>query len=353
MFSFKKYLDGPEVELYQVAVDCYRAAIDAIERHGARAHPQFADDVQRDLAPLSQRLAVGVSPEALVETQRQLEKHLEAWGARGNAYLQEKTTEVREILLALAQMTAKAAERDDGLAGRLTHFTTHLENLARLDDLAQLRTAVLSSAGDLKKYTEQVRTESRETIARLKAEIARYQSKLDEMEHLAGTDELTGLPNRRQVEQALEARVHAQRVFSVALFDLNGFKPVNDTFGHNAGDELLRQFAQELKTRFRRSDVVGRWGGDEFIAVIDGVLGEAQSYLDRVRNWVFGRYTLNVNGVTHKVVVDAAIGIAEYQFGESVTQLLARADAAMYANKAQMKGQSSRPPRPSGARLAD
>ncbi len=337
VISFKRYLDRREDELYQVALDSYRAAIQAIQDSGSQAHPQFADEFQQGLARLRQRLTDEVSAEALTETQEQLETQLAAWGAKGQGYLQQKTEEVKEILLALAQMTAKASERDANLTGRLGDFTTHLETIAGLDDLSKLRSAVLSSAGDLKVYAEKVRAESRESIEKLKAEITFYQNKLEEVEQLAATDALTGLPNRRQVEQALEKRARAKRPFSIAIFDLNGFKPVNDSLGHNAGDDLLKQFSHELKSRFRQTDVVGRWGGDEFIAVLDGGLAEAETYLDRVRNWVFGQYTLTVNGVNHKVDVSASVGLAEFRAGETAAQLIERADTAMYAEKAKVK----------------
>ena len=78
------------------------------------------------------------------------------------------------------------------------------------------------------------------------------------------------------------------------MLDLNGFKQVNDTYGHEAGDDLLKQFSTELRSASRATDVVGRWGGDEFIVVLDGNLTEAQSHVERMQKWVFGSYTLQI-----------------------------------------------------------
>jgi len=77
------------------------------------------------------------------------------------------------------------------------------------------------------------------------------------------------------------------------MIDLNGFKKINDTYGHLAGDELLKQFATELNQNSRSGDLVGRWGGDEFIVVLPGNLLCAKAHIERVQKRVFGKYTIN------------------------------------------------------------
>jgi diguanylate cyclase (GGDEF)-like protein len=131
----------------------------------------------------------------------------------------------------------------------------------------------------------------------------------------------------------LELRVEQGRAFSVMTFDLNGFKQVNDTYGHLAGDEVLKQFATELRGAFRPLDDVGRWGGDEFIVVLDCGLEDARQHVDRVRKWVFGNYTVRGEGPPRKLPVDASIGVAAWREGETIAEMLARADADMYQQK--------------------
>ena len=123
------------------------------------------------------------------------------------------------------------------------------------------------------------------------------------------------------------------------MLDLNGFKQVNDTYGHQAGDDLLKQFSTELRSASRATDVVGRWGGDEFIVVLDGNLTEAQSHVERMQKWVFGSYTLHW-GRGAKVEMNAALGLVEWQAGESIKEVLARADALMYKQKAEVHKQT-------------
>jgi diguanylate cyclase len=121
--------------------------------------------------------------------------------------------------------------------------------------------------------------------------------------------------------------------FCIAMMDLNGFKRVNDTWGHAAGDELLKQFAAEVQSRLRSTDVIGRWGGDEFVFIIDSSLEEAARSMNRLRDWVFGEYQIGNGSETIHVTVTAASGIAEWDGKETPLELFNRADHLMYSDK--------------------
>lgn len=152
---------------------------------------------------------------------------------------------------------------------------------------------------------------------------------------LAHTDALTGLPNRRGLSLALAGALPACRPDSalvVYLLDLDGFKPINDRLGHDAGDELLVQVGQRLKAQLRHSDVVARLGGDEFVIMTAGVGGEAEAL-------VLGRKLLDaflqpfeVAGQTCRVGLTIGFALAPHD-GRDAGDLLKRADAAMYAGK--------------------
>ena len=158
-----------------------------------------------------------------------------------------------------------------------------------------------------------------------------------ELEQLVMRDVLTGLPNRRALMQALPAamaRVTRMRQPCAVLFlDLDGFKGVNDTHGHEEGDELLRQFGQRIADAVRRTDTVARLAGDEFVVILEN-LSDAAAAQEMGRKMMpvlrepFVLKTATVN-------LSASIGIAIHQPGdaEDLDALLARADRAMYEAK--------------------
>jgi diguanylate cyclase (GGDEF)-like protein len=226
-------------------------------------------------------------------------------------------------------------ERDQRYVEQVQEFTARLQSIADFHDLEQIRGSLFASAIELKACADAMAKESRQTLAQLQQEIERYQERLENAEKLAGNDAVTGLDNRRKAESILEARITRKRVFSVILLDLNGFKQVNDTHGHQAGDEVLKQFASELRSSFRSTDVVARWGGDEFVVLLDGDIGEAKAQIDRVSQWVFGEYTISTGGKILKIPVNASVGAAAWKVGETAASLLERADRAMYREKSQ------------------
>jgi diguanylate cyclase (GGDEF)-like protein len=154
------------------------------------------------------------------------------------------------------------------------------------------------------------------------------------VERQALVDGLTGLANRRAASDALHAEaVRAERLetpLSVVLADLDGFKDVNDAYGHAVGDEVLRAFAAVLRETLRESDVAGRWGGEEFLLLLPGADGEGAAQLaERIRIGLANRSIPSVPDLR----VTASFGVAEY-VGESTSeQLVAAADSALYQAK--------------------
>jgi diguanylate cyclase (GGDEF)-like protein len=153
---------------------------------------------------------------------------------------------------------------------------------------------------------------------------------------LANQDPLTGLPNRRRTAElavaALESATAAAAPLTIAVIDMDHFKSINDRCGHGAGDEVLKEFARASREALRSTDILGRWGGEEFLLVMpDTPIDVAHASLERLRTRIFGiRLPATGNGL--KVSLSAGLAFRE-ESTRSLEDLIARADAALYIAK--------------------
>ncbi len=160
---------------------------------------------------------------------------------------------------------------------------------------------------------------------------------LNRMSDLAMVDELTGLKNRRSFFDAIESVIAASRrrgePVAVALLDIDHFKDVNDTYGHSAGDSVLRDIAKRIEDTLRQEQIVGRVGGDEFVVLLpDTTPSQALVAIERVRKAI-GDRQMDVPGA-EPVFVTVCGGISSLADGMPVTLAIQQADKAMYRAKA-------------------
>lgn len=171
-------------------------------------------------------------------------------------------------------------------------------------------------------------------------EIAALHKKVGELETLATTDQLTGINNLRGFNEALHKEMdRVQRGKSIGgvivMIDLNGFKAINDTYGHQAGDQCLKLVGQTLFHDLRNMDTVARLGGDEFVLLMtdtssDLVTGRLQFIASRLNN-------LSIIWNNTEIPICASVGMEPYAIGDEPATILAAADTNMYANKKREK----------------
>jgi len=166
-------------------------------------------------------------------------------------------------------------------------------------------------------------------LARMAGFVGEVQRQSRQLERLAMRDDLTGLPNRRVFEQRLAEAVAAGTAH-VAVLDLNGFKEVNDRFGHAVGDRLLTVTAQRLTAQLREDDVAARMGGDEFAVLVPGATA---AEMDAVVERIGAALRTPVPAMGAELLVGASIGIADTAGAADGSEVLRRADIAMYAAK--------------------
>jgi diguanylate cyclase (GGDEF)-like protein len=188
---------------------------------------------------------------------------------------------------------------------------------------------------------EQGETPDVETVERLSRLAAHTGSRIGTLratrqtQMQAATDSLTGLVNRRTLDHEVRELLTSGQTFALAFCDLDRFKALNDTFGHDAGDRALRLFSKVLRDATRSDDVVARYGGEEFVVVLPGLgASEAVDAMQRIRSRL-----AEAVGTSDVPVFTASFGVTDSSMGTTVTDLVRSADAALLAAKSNGRDQ--------------
>ncbi len=333
MISLKKYLEATPDALLIATQSAYRSALLSFAKAAVQALPSTSYDLHHSLTGIESKLQKSCTDKEVESAEHEVVSRLEQWGSSTKNQLNATTEDVKQLLLALASTAESACHHDNESTAKLSEITKSLDTIGRMDDLARMRTSIFSSVAELTRCVQDITSASAESARRFKKQISEYEAKLVESEEMGMRDAMTGIRNRRGMERLLNSRLDRNNPFSVVLIDIDDFKGVNDTYGHNAGDQILKDFSVELKAAIRASDHLGRWGGDEFMLILDCNLDAAQMKIAAMNRWVFGEYVVASGTESIKISVSASYGVSQRERGDDLQKLLARADAAMYVNK--------------------
>jgi len=161
-------------------------------------------------------------------------------------------------------------------------------------------------------------------------------NKMEQYRKEATEDALTGIANRRNLEILLNSRLYEFETmkipFALAFIDIDNFKHVNDEFGHDVGDEVIKMVTKTIDGNARKHDVIGRWGGEEFVALLSNIGSEdITQAAERIRVLVEQSSVRNSDASEVKVTV--SIGVTEVQYEDTVDSIVKRADMLMYKSK--------------------
>lgn len=253
--------------------------------------------------------------------------------------LDEAKEKLRSLITTFIDRIGALSDDADGYHARIGAYSEQIIQASDIgelgaviegltSDMDSMRHALRNSHGELKEARAQAE-QAEERIHALEAELA-------QVSNLVREDQLTGALNRRGLDEAFARELtRADRMkapLSIALLDLDHFKKLNDSLGHQAGDEALKHLTRVVRNLLRPTDSLARYGGEEFLILLPNTdLDGAETILKRLQRELTRQFFLHAND---KVLITFSAGVAERGHEELQPALVARADAAMYRAKA-------------------
>lgn len=259
----------------------------------------------------------------------QVEKH----------YLKKKEMELREIISVLVRNFTVFSEENSGNLSELERCTEQLEVARNLDDLSTVRKVLAGQVDLMRKKLVQQRQQQGLMLSQMNEQITVLNTNLGRSEKAAMTDALTGAGNRRGLERAIKQRIDDAVMnnnrFAVLMWDVDNFKSLNDKFGHLVGDGVLKTLVKQCYRMIRGGDYVGRYGGEEFVIILEDVDLKMAGRRGRDIVKTIASLDIMLNGISraHRVQSTISMGVTEFRAGDSMESLLERADKSLYRAK--------------------
>lgn len=253
---------------------------------------------------------------------------------RTEKMVEKAETAMTSIMHEVMQIVTGAKETTGELGESLAKSNSEMKQVKNVDDLKKVMTAMLTD-------TQKVAMKNKELEAQLKDSSSRMDQLKTEVEAVrkeAKTDGLTGLVNRKAFDDIFQARIRESarenRALSLLLLDIDHFKVFNDTHGHQVGDQVLRLVAKTLNDMIRGKDTAARYGGEEFAIILPETnLTAAVAVGNNLRRAIAGKELVNRNTGEPIGRITASLGAAEIVVGEKPTEVIERADQALYQAK--------------------
>lgn len=258
---------------------------------------------------------------------------------REQEYLAERDQEFRKIVLGFTSQLR-------GLVSGATHFEDQVESyadkldeLSKLEDIRKLQLELASQVTSLRDEVARQRTQKEVDVEAMKQEIQRLNFDLRQAIDRSLTDPLTGISNREAMDLFLSKLVERGILdgseFAILMWDVDNFKRLNDSYGHKAGDAVLKALTKQCVKMTRNTDMVARYGGEEFVIILNGVSRTLALKRGRqmVRSIAGIDLLLTASGQVHRVRTTVSMGVAQFRSGDTKESLLERADQALYRAK--------------------
>jgi diguanylate cyclase len=258
---------------------------------------------------------------------------------RQNGYIQDCEKELRDIIELLTRAMASLNVENLEFYQRVYDQSEKIIELTRLDDIKKIKNALKSEVERMRDTVDSKKDQERRHMKRLAGQVTSLRQELEQAKAKSLTDALTGAYNRQALDDHLAEQTERSEVmdtrFALLLLDLDDFKSVNDTHGHQIGDRALMAFVQKCRACIRGDDFLARYGGEEFVIILPGAdLRNAHKKARQICEMVAAAsYITAGSGKDDCLRLTVSIGVSAYKKGDTPETLIARADKALYDAK--------------------
>jgi len=248
--------------------------------------------------------------------------------------IEERDAALKETVETVAWAINSFRSHGERHKSNLTRLADGFETLSKVEEIGEMRRRLRESVMSLRETVEQMRQENEESVKRLETQVTAFQERVEQARKETAVDRLTGLGSRREAEKYLQKSGKREGLICIVLFDIEGFKAINQAYGTMFGDKLLRAVTHALRERFPGDGNLFRWGADEFLAITEG---SQKARLDQARgiceSFAQSSYVTSDGGTKQKVSANLAFGVALAVRGESTDDWYRRARENLELNR--------------------
>jgi len=311
---------------FQALAKVFLGLTAALPKAALPASPELSAECKESLERATAPLKESASLRDIDEAGRVTLQRFEEICGSNRVALEERDAAIKEVVVTVSGAISSFKGFGERHNSSLTKVADEFEALARIGDVNELRRQLHANVTQLRQSVEEMRRQSEEPARQLEAQISAFQQRLEMARKGSGIDRLTGLGSRREAEKWMQKFPKLGRPACLLLFDIEGFRAINNRYGTLFGDKLLQALAHVLKDRFPDEGALFRWGADEFLAIAGGPLTmRVEQCRGICESFAGNRYSSFEGGAKTSVSARVASGAAEYSRGETMDELYRRA----------------------------
>jgi diguanylate cyclase (GGDEF)-like protein len=327
LISLRKQIEESEqlAVRFQALLKASRGLATALPPAALPANPELSShckkEVQRVTAPLS-----GEPPVKAIEEMGAVALGLlEAICRSNKTALEERDIALKEVVASVAAAVSHFKGHGERHQAKFSKIAENFEVLSHVEDAGELRRRLREDVSKLRESVEVMRRENDESVLRFQTQVTTFQNRLETARKESALDRLTGLGSRREAERRWQEIPKRAGSLCLLLYDIEGFREINNRNGSSFGDKLLVALAHTLHAKFPEEGSLFRWGADEFLVIAEGSLASCAKHSRQIcETFAAGKYVTAEGGSQAPLQANLACGGAQYVSGETLEDFYRR-----------------------------